>query len=38
METNPIVEVTVVDSPNGTDLVTVASVATHFLAWWRKLS
>ena len=38
METNSIVEATVIDSPNGTNLVTVASVATHFLPWWSNSS
>jgi len=38
METNSIVEATVIDRPNGTNLVTVAGIATHFLLLWRKLS
>jgi hypothetical protein len=38
METNSIVEATVIDSPNGTNLVTVASVATRFLPSWRNSS
>ena len=38
METNLIVEATVIGSRNGTNLVTEASVATHFFPWWRNSS